>query len=53
MFNNSVYTPTGAVTECGMSLAAWQALGNDVGTTASTFPSDDTLLALARNVLGL
>jgi hypothetical protein len=51
--NNSIYTPTGSVTECGMSLAQWQAKGNDPGTTASTTPADATLLALARGVLGM
>ena len=51
--DNSVYTPTGAVTECGMSLAAWQAQGGDPGTTAAVTPDDNTLLALARKALGL
>jgi hypothetical protein len=52
--NNSVYNPTGVVTECGDSLAAWQALGNDPGTTASVLPTDndDLILGLARTVLG-
>jgi hypothetical protein len=36
---NSVFSPTGKVTECGMPLAAWQALGNDPGTTASAYTS--------------
>lgn len=51
--DNKIYTPTGAVTECGMSLAAWQAQGGDPGTVAATTPTDDALLALARSALGL
>ena len=48
--NNTVFSPTGNITECGASLAAWQAAGNDAGTTAAAYseslPSD--LIALAR-----
>ena len=51
--DNTIYTPTGKVTECGMSLAAWQALGNDPGTVATVTPDDATLLALSRAALGL
>ncbi len=50
---NTVWSPTGAITECGMSLPQWQAAGNDVGTTGSPFPADVTVLALARSLLGL
>ena len=50
---NTVWTPTGAVTECGTTLVNWQAAGNDVGTTAAAFPTDATVLALARSILGL
>ena len=53
VYNNTIYTPTGAVTECGMSLAAWQARGNDPGTTAHPYPSDDVILSAARAALGL
>ena len=44
------------VTECGMSLAAWQAKApgvNDPGTVALKTPDDATLLALAKAALGL
>lgn len=51
--NNSIYTPTGAVTECGVSLAAFQAQGGDPGTTAAVTPADDVILALARAALGM
>lgn len=50
MGNNTVYTPTGNVTECGVPLAAWQAAGNDAGTVALSY-ADTTagaLVALAR-----
>ena len=53
VFNNSVYTPNGKVTECGTTLADWQSKGNDPLTTASTYPGDAVLLGLARTVLGM
>ena len=53
--NNTVYTPTGRVTECGMPLAAWQAQGNDPLTTNYSFTTltDDFILSSARTVLGM
>lgn len=56
--NNTYYTPTGALRECGMTLQEWQAhdpAHNDVGTTAQAFPADLTgrLIAAARVVLGI
>ncbi len=54
--DNSIYTPTATVTECGMSLAAWQAAApgvNDPGTVALVTPNDATLLALAKTALGM
>ena len=51
--DNHIYTPTGKVTECKMSLADWQAKGNDPGTTASTWPSDDDLVKETRQLLGI
>ena len=53
VYNNTIWTPTGTVTECGTSLAAWQAQGNDIGTTASKYPADSVVLAEARALLGL
>ena len=53
VFNNTIYSPTGAVTECGKSLAQWQAAGNDPGTVAAAYPPDATILALARSILGI
>ena len=51
--DNTVYTPTGKVTECGQSLADWQAKGGDPGTTAQVTPDDATLIALAKAALGM
>ena len=53
VYGNTVWTPTGAVTECGMSLAAYQAKGGDPGTTAAPYPDDSVVLALARKLMGL
>ena len=51
--DNKVYTPTGKVTECGMSLSDWQAKGNDHGTTAGVWPSDDMLVSATKKLLNL
>lgn len=51
--NNTIFSPTGAITECGMPLAQWQAKGNDLGTTAQVTPTDDALIALAKAALGM
>ena len=53
LHDNHIYNPTGKVTECGKSLADWQAAGNDPGTTASTFPDDDVLVAMTRRLLNI
>ncbi len=51
--DNTVWSPTGAVTECGKSLAAYQATGGDPGTTASAYPDDSVVLGIARQLMGL
>jgi len=51
--DNTIYTPTGRVTECGKPLADWQATGGDPGTVAKTWPADADLIALARAALGM
>jgi hypothetical protein len=51
--NNTIWSPTGAITECGTTLAKWQAAGNDPGTTGSPYPSDTVVLNVARTLLGL
>jgi hypothetical protein len=53
VFNNTIWSPTGKITECGTSLAQWQAAGNDPGTTGSPYPADGTVLGLARTILGM
>jgi hypothetical protein len=51
--NNTVYTPTGNVSECGQALTAWQAAGNDLGTTTAPYPPTSTLLGIAQELLGV
>lgn len=51
MYNNSVYSPTGTITECGTTLVAWQAAGNDPGTTAQGYPLTSEVISWARAVL--
>ena len=53
VYDNTMYTPDGKFSECGTDLASWQAQGNDPGTSVQPFPDDNTLLALARGVLGM
>ena len=51
--DNNIYNPTGKVTECGTSLAEWQAKGNDPGTTANKWPNDDVLVEMTRQLLNI
>lgn len=53
VYNNSVFSPKGNITECGYPLASWQKQGNDPGTTAAVTPPDAELLAWAAAALGL
>ncbi len=53
VFGNTIYSPTGAITECGTTLAKWQAAGGDPGTTAAPYPADSVILALARSILNV
>jgi hypothetical protein len=48
---NTVWSPTGNITECGKSLSEWQAEGNDLGTVAAAYPSDATVLGVVRKTL--
>ena len=50
VYNNKIYTPNGKVTECNMTLALWQALGNDPGTTATTTPQDSYLIMMIKEM---
>ena len=50
---NTIWSPAGNITECGMPLAKWQALGNDAGTTAVAYPEDSVVLAQVKATLGM
>lgn len=51
LHGNNYFTPTGNVIECDMNLTDWQRHGNDVNSTVSKLPSDDTILSWARSLL--
>jgi hypothetical protein len=54
MHGNEYFTPDGAITECGVDLSDWQhqnSSGNDKGSTVAGLPSDETIMAWAREVL--
>lgn len=53
VYGNTIWSPAGNITECGMSLAAWQKQGGDPGTVAAPYPSDDVILNLARQILNV
>jgi len=53
MANNTYYTSTGSVTECGAKLVDWQKQGNDGGSEAAIWPTDAALTALAAAKLGI
>ena len=42
----------GGITECKMDLAAWQAKGEDSGSTVATWPKDDDVIKMAKAKLG-
>ena len=49
---NTVYNPSGKTGVCGMVLAAWQALGNDPGTTVhGPIPAADAIIQMAAKTL--
>ena len=52
IFNNSIYSPTGAVTVCNIPLKEWQKQGHEVNSTASVYPEDNDLLAIMAATLG-
>eukprot|EP00658_Telonema_sp_P-2_P045883 TRINITY_DN33930_c0_g1_i1.p1 TRINITY_DN33930_c0_g1~~TRINITY_DN33930_c0_g1_i1.p1 ORF type:complete len:115 (+),score=26.91 TRINITY_DN33930_c0_g1_i1:168-512(+) len=52
MYNNSVFNPTGAnFSECGKTLAEWQRLNHDQGTTVAPWPADEQVLLWAQAAL--
>ena len=51
---NTIYNPSGQTGQCGMTLAQWQALGNDPGTTVhGPIPPKEAIIAMAARTLGL
>ena len=50
--DNAYFTASGGISECKMDLKAWQAEGNDKGSTVAALPSDDTIIGWARSMLG-
>jgi hypothetical protein len=53
MHDNRVFTRDGKATEAGKTVAQWQALGHDQGTVVAAMPSDDALVEMARELLGM
>ena len=54
--NNSIYAPTASVTvSCGRAytFAEWAATGADPGTTVADLPPATTIIAWARDMLGI
>jgi hypothetical protein len=49
--DNAYFSPSGAVYECEEDLAAWQAKGNDKGSTVAKLPSDMTIIGWAKELL--
>lgn len=41
------------ITECGVPFAKWQEEGQDPGSTIGPYPSDDVILAVAKQLLGM
>ena len=50
--DNAYYTATGNVTECKLDFHAWQAKGEDKGSSVSTYPADDVIIGWAKAKLG-
>ncbi len=51
---NTIFSPSGNITECGMSVQAWQAAGHDAGTVVmGRLPTDQELLDAGKRALGL
>ena len=49
--DNRYFTPSGSITECHVDLKAWQAQGNDAGSTVAALPSDETIIGWAKALL--
>ena len=54
VYGNAVYTPSGELKVCGAtSLTAWVAAGHDRGSSLHTLPTDDEVIEMGRNLLGI
>jgi hypothetical protein len=53
MHDNDYYTPDGTAQECHMALAELQETGMELGSTANTFPADDTIIGWAKELLDI
>ena len=53
MGNNSYFTPSGDVSECGSDLKAWQSKGNEPGSTVAKTPTDAEIIGWAKAKLGI
>lgn len=51
--NNRLFTKSGDLNVCNMTLHQWVAGGHDVGTTVSAWPTDADLIAWSRELLGM
>ena len=49
--SNKYFTPSGNISECHMPLAAWQAKGEDKGSTVAKTPADADLLGWGWNTI--
>jgi len=53
--NNTVFNPSGKINGngqvCGQTLAAWQAKGNDPGTTIHPLPTNQQIISMAKALL--
>jgi hypothetical protein len=49
--DNAYFTPSGNISECKMDLAAWQAAGNDKGSSVGALPADETIIKWAKELL--
>ena len=53
MHDNRVYTLDGSASESGKSIAYWQQQGVDLRTTVNMMPDDETIISMARDILGM
>ena len=51
--HNSIFTPSGSIVACNLSLADFQRQGFDPGTTAAPLPAASEVVGWAAGLLGL